>query len=145
MALSSVTRSVTCTENLTFRLDQLMLLIHIHINGREATNCRNDPRRRRRRETDLPAAQTCFSGHRAPSTLGWQKAPNTTATAAAGRKEKRFRQTKEGPLATNMLHLMIILIQKKKLDGFGNLRVPLLPAATRWPLFGQQADTFHRA
>lgn len=39
MALSSVTRSVTCTENLTFRLDQLMLLIHIYINGREATVC----------------------------------------------------------------------------------------------------------
>lgn len=32
----------------------------------------------------------------------------------------------------------------KKLDGWNHLALPL-PAETRWPLFGQQADTFHRA
>lgn len=34
----------------------------------------------------------------------------------------------------------------KKLDRWNNLRpLPFLPAATHWPLFGQQADTFLRA
>lgn len=34
----------------------------------------------------------------------------------------------------------------KKLDRWNNLRtLSFLPAATHWPLFGQQADTFLRA
>lgn len=137
VALSSVTCSVTYTVNLTFRLDQLILLLHIHINCGDATvglrreTIRGDGAGRqisRRRRRDFMGTQHAWLA----------KTPNTTAIAAGGRKHKRFRQTKEGQLTTNVLPLIII---SKKLDGLGNFRVPLLPAVTRWPLFGQQAHS----
>lgn len=76
---------------------------------------------------------------RAPSTLGWQK-HETRRRREQTRPTRAFRRTNDGPLTTNVQSFM----KKEKLDGSGNLGAPLLPAATRWPLFGQQAHTFHR-
>lgn len=110
MALSSVTCSVTCSVNLTFCLDQLVLLIQSHINGYEAAVCL-------RRETigGGGGAGRRISRRRRRVFMGTEhawlaKTPNTAATAAAGRKQKRYRQTKEGPLTTNALPLVITII-----------------------------------
>lgn len=105
---------------------------------------RSDPRRR---ETGLPAApsrevSTCFRGHRARM-AGKKKKKKTTKTRRRREKTRptrAFRRRIDGAPTTNVQSLM----KKEKLDGSGDLGVPLLPAATRWPLFGQQARTFHR-
>lgn len=99
----------------------------------------------RRRETGLRAeGDGAPGGAFAGTEHAWpakkKKHQNTTAAGAnttdAGIPSNKRR-------ASN--HKRAVFYEKKeKLEGSGNLGVPLLPAATRWPLFGQQARTFHR-